>query len=1102
MTHKTSTQYYLNQKKEFVIENYNNLKPFSSFLPAIAGLYGKPMWAFYVNRGQCIATFGINNKDNSIMEFRPANKAYMQTSLQSFRTFLKIKNGNNGETTYYEPFQDFLSDKGYETIQKMFITSYDLKLEEVNKTLGIKTEVMYCTLPGENLSSLIRKVRISNISNEKLEIEALDGMPQIIPYYLTNNDMKNESNLRQAWMGVEHYDTIPFYKINVLPYDTPEITLIKGGNFYLNFGYDSNNVQFFKTMIEPALIFGKKTDFLYPEAFIRDDFRFPDKQVDIGITPCGFGHKKLSLDGGESNETYTLIGNCDQYEKLTDYVHMKLQDENYIIDKINENKLLIEGLKDPIFTASSSEEFDLYCGQTFMDNFLRGGYPVSVGNGKHIYYIYSRKHGDLEREYNFFQVDSTYYSQGNSNFRDVNQNRRNDVSFFPFIGDSNIRTFYNLLQLDGFNPLVLKGSRFLVEDARALKEIIHQYMKADDYDTIREYLKTPFTPGGLLSYLEQKEIIIAKTDLDEFLNRILSISSKEDVADFLEGYWVDHWTYNTDLLEQYNAIFPDKTLSLLLNERSFTYYDNDEAVKPRNKKYVLTCNGVRQLDALAKIGEKGKMIKNRKNEQYKVRVEYGEGGIYYCTLLSKIICLLVTKMASLDPEGVGIEMEANKPGWCDALNGLPAIIGSSINESTEAKRLALVILDIFKSNNIDQNAIVKMPEEVFGLFGKISSLLEENPGNFKYWDLSRTAMEDYREKTFFGLSGVEEKIEINTLFRFLNSVIRKVDKGLEKAFNKEEGVYYTYFINEVTEYEIIQNKGNNLNTNENGYPYVKALKFKQRPIPYFIEGPVHVLRTEEDGDRARELHNAIKHTGLYDNKLGMYKVNDNIMEETKEIGRQNIFPRGWLENEAVFLHMEYKYFLELLRCGLYDEFFECFKSALIPFLNPEVYGRSILENSSFIASSVHVDEKAHGTGFVSRLTGASAELLSMWLYMTSGKKPFYLNEEKELCLEFKPVIPGWLFSKEKKEVEEYRDMKCTKMEIPANCFAYNFLGKILVVCHNESRKDTFGQTAARISKMIIQKDTESIPLEGSVIPMPYSQQIRDGFVYRIDILLE
>lgn len=86
-----------------------------------------------------------------------------------------------------------------------------------------------------------------------------------------------------------------------------------------------------------------------------------------------------------------------------------------------------------------------------MDNVLRGGYPMQLGNNK-IFYVYSRKHGDLERDYNYFSMLPEFYSQGNGNFRDVNQNRRCDTFFAPFVGRKNIQEFYSLIQLDGYNP--------------------------------------------------------------------------------------------------------------------------------------------------------------------------------------------------------------------------------------------------------------------------------------------------------------------------------------------------------------------------------------------------------------------------------------------------------------------------------------------------------------------------------------------------------------------------------------------------------------------------------------------------------------------------
>src|SRR3989338_9029352 len=74
---------------ECLIEGYSHARPLASFLPGIAGLWGIPMWVFYVNRGQGIAGFGIQDKDHPIMEFQPANRAYRIVPQEGFRTLIK-----------------------------------------------------------------------------------------------------------------------------------------------------------------------------------------------------------------------------------------------------------------------------------------------------------------------------------------------------------------------------------------------------------------------------------------------------------------------------------------------------------------------------------------------------------------------------------------------------------------------------------------------------------------------------------------------------------------------------------------------------------------------------------------------------------------------------------------------------------------------------------------------------------------------------------------------------------------------------------------------------------------------------------------------------
>jgi hypothetical protein len=98
---------------------------------------------------------------------------------------------------------------------------------------------------------------------------------------------------------------------------------------------------------------------------------------------------------------------------------------------------------------------------------------------------------------------------------------------------------------------------------------------------------------------------------------------------------------------------------------------------------------------------------------------------------------------------------------------------------------------------------------------------------------------------------------------------------------------------------------------------------------------------ESDKENAKKHFESLKKSGLYDKHLKMYKVCDSLLSESNEIGRTRVFLPGWLENESVFMHMEFKYLLGLLKAGLYDEFFNsvktCFLVSLILKFTAEAY---------------------------------------------------------------------------------------------------------------------------------------------------------------------
>ncbi len=1063
-------KYYLNPENEFVIENYNFAKPFANFFPGIAGAYGIPMWVFYVNRGQAIASFGTRDKDHAILEFQPANKAWYLTHALGFRTFIKAYSGK--QFVFYEPFHNGVCNAGFDLSNRMLTSSCGLKIEESCATLGLKISVDYFTIPQDSYAALVRCVTVGNTGKKARSVELLDGLPQIVPYGTSNLFLKKLSRTIEAWMDVDNLErSAPFYKLDVDPTDRPQVLHIEKGNFYLGFCMEKGKPKLIKPIVDPQAIFGSVNDFSSPREFLaRRSFTQPKNQVTKNKTPCGFVLLGLELPAGSERTFYSLVGNMRNLEALNASIG-RIADPGYLLKKRDENRAVLEELETDIDTRSSSREFDLYVKQTYIDNIMRGGYPVIFKGSPGAFYMYSRKHGDLERDYNKFQIQATYFSQGNGNYRDINQNRRNDAWFNPEVGDENIVTFLSLIQADGYNPLVVKGVKFEVAEVERMKASLREAVSEQDAEKIAAFLAKPFSPGELIFFLEENKIR-PHASYDELLAGILSFASKIQDAEHGEGFWTDHWAYNLDLLERYLALYPEKLREIVFEKKAFTFYDNTEVVKPRSRKYVRKDGALRQYHSVGYDESKKEMIMARAGRPHLVRGGYGRGEVYSTTLFNKLLCVLVNKLASLDPFGVGVEMEADKPNWFDALNGLPALFGSSSCETFELKRLALFMLEALERARVET---LEITEEILAFLVELNTLLKEHAAasgdgrDFYYWDKSAELKESYREKTKAGFSGKEMQIHAHAVVNALQNALRKIDAGLGKAFNDNDGTFSSYFINEVAAYEPLDNG------------FIKPTRFTRKALPLFLEGQVHALRLAGNAEDALSIHKATRQSALYDKALKMYKVTADLKDCPEEVGRCRVFTPGWLENESIWLHMEYKYLLEMLKQGLFAEFFQEFKDALIPFQKPAVYGRSILENVSFVVSSAYPDKSLHGNGFVARLSGSTAELIHIWLLMNAGLQPFFLDENNALNLRLSPVLPGWLFDKKGE-------------------YSFNFLSATRVFYHNPQRKDTFGPGGVSVKRTVFH-DTSGSPVElpSAVIPSPYALQVRSGRISCIDV---
>ncbi len=523
----------------------------------------------------------------------------------------------------------------------------------------------------------------------------------------------------------------------------------------------------------------------------------------------------------------------------------------------------------------------------------------------------------------------------------------------------------------------------------------------------------------------------------------------------------------------------------------FSFFHNDHYVLPRRRRYVLTDRGARQYQSVARMAED--ILSEKKDN--KLRTDNGQGDVYYTNLAAKLLCIVANKAASLDPSGIGIEMEADKPNWYDALNGLPGLLGSSISETLELKRLCLFLLDSLTKVGISKDSFFGVFEELADFLLNIHDILRNESYPLSYWEKSNEAKERYRLSVLQGISGKEKQISVSKVRKLLSSIIAKIDKATKIAEGKR-GLLSTYFSHEITHYKKLDAK------NAQGFSFVLPLGFEKHALPPFLEGFVHALRAEKSQSKAKGYYQKVKQSELFDKKLKMYRVNGDLSKESSEIGRARIFPAGWLENQSIWLHMEYKFLLELLRRGLYKEFYENLENTLVPFLDPNLYSRSILENSSFIVSSAHEDPKSHGRGYVARLSGSTAEFVHIWLFMNIGLKPFFLSRKKELQLAFNPILEKSLFTTKPTTISFLdKNKKRHQIFLPKNTYAFNFLGSTLTVYHNPKRIDTFDKSKARIKKIILSRlgSKKNIVIDSEIIPSPHAQRVRDGEFSRIDI---
>jgi hypothetical protein len=913
----------------------------------------------------------------------------------------------------------------------------------------------------------------------------------------------------------------------------------------LQFVIDVNNVfGWDTTLTEP-------TEFFSPSVSLDDIISAP--QCTFSKTPSAFAATHLSIPPKSSASIVTVFGHAKDLESFVNVMSPRIRTPGFVDKKRKESIKVTSEIVDKVATHTSSPVFDAYVKQDFLDNVLRGGMPVPLGSKEDpkILHTYSRIHGDIERDYNNFQIDATFYSQGPGNFRDVSQNRRLDVLHTPEVYDFNVRMFLSLIQADGYNPLTVAGTNFIVSK-KQISSLIEKLQSIglhdDDAPKLQKLLLKPFRVGKLFKDMQDAGIKIEDDKREEFIEDIMKSSEQHSAAQFAQnGYWSDHWTYTMDLIDNFVSVYPDHEEKLMWSEEHVPFFMSPAFVLPRSERFALkevnadgsaedpsagnesmTYKTIRAVKFVSMSGDMeypaGRAKELEKVEKDSIADESGagalwqrarDGSVFGVTPIAKLLMLAILKFATLDPQGMGVEMEGGKPGWNDAMNGLPGILGSGMPETYEMLRILRYVrhvVQVYDRNVFFPVEFATLINEIMVALDNYAKATEHGAGALQYWEETNAAREKYRMAVAVTFDGLVVKVTHNTLIGFMASIEEKTVDGIERALKTmPSGLSPTYFHYECTDFDFEVDNHTRIGpfpgpqptppvvpefptaspatvtpTGEPSHeptstsmatrhptieitthptdeqpsefptefpstdtpttrrptdsltdypteapsefpspspgfptrqpvaeypsdypsedpteyatkqptkhetadptvhsdavaqehldarlsphaarellakPILKPKAFETKTLPLFLEGPTRYFKSLRYKSSKREIYDLTRSSPMYDVKLKMLQICESLAGMTQDIGRMMAFSPGWLENQSIWLHMSYKFYLELIRGGLYDEFFAEIKTGLVPFMNSTVYGRSPIEASSFIVSSAFPDAKLHG----------------------------------------------------------------------------------------------------------------------------------------------
>ena len=643
----------INNETYYKISNSHLMRPF--FMTIVSD---SNHWMFISSNGGLTA--GRKDADSALFPYYTDDKITELAETTGSKSLFRIHKNNT--ISLWEPFSE-RQEGLYNIVRNLYKNEYGNKLifEEINHDLQVTFQYEWNT---SDEFGFIRKATFTNNNTEKINLEILDGLENILPSTVSADLQAIRSNLVDAYKKseLEAEVGLGIFALSAVIVDKAEPSEALKSNIVWSLGLKNpiyllssqqfsnfrkgvkltqevdikaeRGAYFLNTTIE---ILAKKesswmqianvnqtiTDVVAISEMIKNDVDIKNKlqkSIDKGtenLIILASASDALQL----SNDPLISIRHFSN--TLFNIMRGGIFDDNYIIEKqdfidymANANKPLYANKKEILksFPDKFTVDFIKQVSENDEDKDFK---RLCV---EYLPLKFSRRHGDPSRPWNRFSINTRSEIDGSKildyegNWRDIFQNWEALAHPYPEFIENMIHKFLNATTFEGYNPYRVTRDGF-------------------DWETIEEH--DPW------SYI---------------------------------GYWGDHQIiYLLKFLEFIEAYYPSK-LASYFSQEIFVYAN----VPYKIKSYADTLKNPK--DTIDFDYELDKTIQQK-------RVELGSDGallrdenyfIYKVNLVEKLLATVLAKMSNFIPEG-GIWLNTQRPEWNDANN---ALVGNGVSMVT------------------------------------------------------------------------------------------------------------------------------------------------------------------------------------------------------------------------------------------------------------------------------------------------------------------------------------------------------------------------------------------------------------------------------------